>query len=172
MSEQQDPNSWLMTGSVKSTRFQSVGDYVVGHIMHTPQMQQVRDINTKQPKYWDDGKPQMQMRVILMTEERDQEDEDDDGQRAVYIKGQMQRSVADAVRKAGAPGLQIGGKLMITYTGDGKASGKGMNPPKLYEAKYRAPEPPAVPVPGATSTPSYNDVQAEELLKSTAEIPF
>ena len=165
MSEHLDANDWLMSGGVKATKFENVGDYVVGHIMRPPVMQQVRDINTRQPKYWDDGKPQLQMVVTLMTEERDPEDPDDDGQRCLYIKGQMQRAVADAVRKAKAPGLQVGGKLMVTYVGDGKPSGKGMNPPKLYDAKYRSAEPEAVPVPDPRPEP--------ELVRSAVEsIPF
>lgn len=163
MSEQFDANDWLMAGGVRSAKFTSVGDYVKGYIMRPPDMQQVRDLNTKAPKFWDDGKPQMQMRITLMTDERDPEDVDDDGQRALYVKGVMQRALADAVRAAKAPGLQVGGKLMVTYTGDGKPSGKGMNAPKLYECKYRAPEPDVVPVP---------EPEPELPKRATESIPF
>jgi len=59
----------------------------------------------------------------------------------------MQRAVAQAVRAASAPGLEVGGKLLIEYVADGKAARRGFNPPKVYEAKYRAPEREAVPAP-------------------------
>lgn len=162
MSEQLDANDWLMAGGVKSAKFATVGDYVVGHIMRPPTMMQIRDINSKKPKFWDDGKPQMQMVVILMTDERDPDDTEDDGQRALYVKGAMQRALADAVRAAKAPGLQVGGKLMVTYTGDGEKK-PGMNPPKLYECRYRVPEQDVVPVP---------DPEPELPKRATESIPF
>lgn len=142
-----DPNDWLLASGVRSASLKNVGDNVVGHIMRQPELQQQRDINTGAPKTWNDGNPMMQVRVVLMTEERDASDPEDTGERAIYVKGNMQKAVALAVRQAGATGLEVGGKLMITYTGDGAVTQRGFNPPKLYTAKYRSPEPQPVPVP-------------------------
>ena len=36
-------------------------------------------------------------------------------------------------------GLEVGGELSDTYTGDGISKTRGFNPPKQYEARYTAP---------------------------------
>lgn len=135
-----DPNEWLLSAGIRSAKFDNVGDSVVGFIARQPEVQQQRDFETGELKVWQDGNPMMQLRVVLSTEERDPEDPEDSGERAVYIRGNSQRAVAQAVRAASAPGLEVGGKLLIKYVADGKAARRGFNPPKVYEAKYRAPE--------------------------------
>jgi hypothetical protein len=154
-------NDWLLSGGVRSASFKQIGDSVTGFILRPPEVQQIRNFDSGQPEYWPDGKPKMQIRAVLMTEERDPADPEDSGERAVYIRANVQRAVAQAVRQSGAKGLEVGGKLMVKYTGDGKASKRGFNPPKLYEAKYRAPtgEPVAVPEPPAAQPSSSNDAE-------------
>jgi hypothetical protein len=142
-----NPNEWLLSAGIRSASFQNVGDSIVGFIVRQPEVQQQRDFATGEPKFWSDGNPMMQLRIVLMTEVRDPDDPEDSGERAVYIRGNMQRAVAQAVRQAGARGLEVGGKLLIKYSGDGTASQRGFNPPKLYEARYRPPSPEATPVP-------------------------
>jgi hypothetical protein len=144
-----DPNEWLLSTGIRSASFQNVGDTIVGFIARQPEVQQQRDFETGELKHWSDGNPMMQLRVVLSTEQRDPEDPEDSGERAVYIRGNMQRAVAQAVRAGSAPGLEVGGKLLIKYVADGKATRRGFNPPKVYEAKYRAPAREAVPVPDA-----------------------
>jgi len=141
-----DPNEWLLSTGIRSAAFQNVGDTVVGFIARPPEVQQQRDFETGELKVWTDGNPMMQLRVVLTTDLRDPDDPEDSGERAIYIRGNMQRAVAQAVRAASAPGLEVGGKLLIKYVADGKAPRRGFNPPKVYEAKYRAPEREAVPV--------------------------
>jgi hypothetical protein len=142
-----NPNEWLLSTGIRSASFQNVGDSVVGFIVHQPEVQQQRDFETGEPKFWSDGNPMMQLRVVLQTEVRDPEDPEDSGERALYVRGNMQRAVAQAVRQAGAKGLEVGGKLLIKYSGDGKATRRGLNAPKLYEARYRQPSPEATRVP-------------------------
>jgi hypothetical protein len=141
-----DANDFLLSTGVKSATFASVGDSVTGILTRQPEVQHQRDFTTGEPKYWNDGKPRLQLRVVLQTEERDPDDPDDDGERAIYVKGNMQQAVSKAVRAAKAKGLAVGGKLRIKYVANGQAQ-RGQNPPKLYEALYRAPEPEPVPVP-------------------------
>lgn len=169
MSTDIDANDWLMSSGVRSAKFDKIGAAVVGFIMRPPEVQQQRDITTGEPRTWGDGKPRMQMKVVLMTEERDAEDPEDTGERAVYIKGGLQKVVSQAVRAAGARGLEVGGKLMVRYVADGQPSSRGMNPPKLYEAKYKVPEPGAVPVPESESELQSAATAAAGKL---AEIPF
>ena len=69
-----NPNEWLLSAGVRSAAFQSVGDSVVGFILRQPEVTQQRDFTNGQPKFWSDGNPMMQLRVVLTTELRDPDD--------------------------------------------------------------------------------------------------
>ena len=62
----------------------------------------------------------------MQTDERDPSDQFDDGARTLYVRGWMTGAIGDAVRKASAREPQIGGKLTVTYTGDGQPSRPGI----------------------------------------------
>jgi hypothetical protein len=145
-----------MGGGVTSAKFEKAGAKVSGIIARTPEVQQQRDFDSGKPLTWDDGKPRQQVKVVLITDERD--DDDDNGERALYLKGGLLKSVREAVKAAGEKGLAVGGKLAVKYTKDGEKKGK-LNPPKLYAAKYEAPDPMAV---AAASEPA--EAAAEESL--------
>lgn len=164
-----DPNDWLLSTGIRSASFQNVGDAIVGFIARQPEVQQQRDFETGELKVWSDGNPMMQLRVVLTTEQRDPDDPEDSGERAVYIRGNMQRAVAQAVRAASAPGLEVGGRLLVKYLADGKAARRGLNPPKLYEAKYRPPAHPATPVPdpGQQATHAVPAAESAQALQPT-----
>ena len=131
-----DADSFLMGAGGRSAKFEKVNDRVWGIIMDSQLRQQI-DLDTGKPATWDDGNPKMQLVVTLLTELHD--DDDDDGLRKVYVKGQMQKAVGDAVRKVGAKGLRDGGKLFVQYTGDAEPTKRGFNGAKQYFAKYEAP---------------------------------
>lgn len=150
----QDANEYLMGGGVKSAKFEKKGQVVKGIIVRKPELQQQRDFDSQKPLTWDDGSPRQQIKVVLKTDAKD--DEDDNGERALYLKGGLLKAVQAAVKKADAKGLEVGGMLAIKYTGDGEKKGK-LNPPKLYAAKYEAPDPMAV---AAASEPE--EVKEEE----------
>lgn len=135
----QDPNDFLMGGGVPSASFLRIGDGVQGTITEPPTLQQQRDFTSGEPKVWDNGDPMMQMVVTLQTDQYDEKIEDDDGRRRIYVKNAMKKAVADAVRKAGAKKLDVGGVLSVRYTADGVPARKGVNPPKLYAAVYTPP---------------------------------
>jgi hypothetical protein len=134
-------NDFMSAGGVQSALFHNIGDTVVGHIFSPPEKRQQIDINTKQPAVYPDGNPKMQWKVILMTELN--EGDDDDGLRAIYmpVNKNMHRAVVDAVRKAGAQSLEVGGKLGVRYEGDGEQLRRGFSPPKIYSARYQPPAP-------------------------------
>ena len=138
-------NSFLMGRKTPSAKFPTKGTQVSGTITEEPVMQEQRDLDGR-VRTWDDGNPMMQMKVVLSTEEHDSGLEDDNGDRALYVKGKMKTAVADAVRAAGASGLAVGGTLTVEYIGDGEPSGKGRNAPKLYRATYQPPAAKEVPV--------------------------
>lgn len=137
-----DPNSFLMGGSGKSAKFETVGTVVEGTIVTQPTLRQQTDIKTGALKTWDNGDPVQQLVVQLQTDARD--DAEDDGVRNLYVSGgfkraSLQKAVADAVKTAKAPGLAVGGHLAVKFTGEEPPTAKGMNPAKLYQAKYTPP---------------------------------
>lgn len=146
-------DDFLMGGGVPSAKFPQIGAKVTGSIAREPEVQQQTDFDSGKPMFWDDGKPKLQAKVVLQTNERDPADPEDDGQRAVYIKGQMQKAIATAVRAAGAKRLEVGGTLTVTYAADGERKGK-LNPPKVYTASYESPNALAIVAEPATSDDS------------------
>lgn len=131
-----DPNDFLLSSGVPSFKFTNHGDTVKGPIV-TLDMQQQRKFDTQELMVWDDGRPRMQLRSVLATDAHD--DDDDNGHRAIYIKGNMQAAVRDAVKAAGATKIEVGGILTVRYTGDGPPPKKGLNAPKEFKAKYEPP---------------------------------
>lgn len=129
-------DDFLMGGGVTSAKFPTIGTTVAGRITERPTVEQQRDYTTGELKFWDDGKPQMQMVVTLATAERDPANPDDDGARRIYVKGQMKNAVAQAVRASGARGLEVGGVLSVTYSGDGERKNPRFNAPKNFTAVY------------------------------------
>ncbi|MFE2353426.1 hypothetical protein [Streptomyces parvulus] len=129
-------DDFLMGGGVPSAKFPTLGTTVSGRITERPTVEQQRDFTTGELKFWDDGKPQMQLVVTLATNERDPENPEDDGARRLYVKGQMKNAVASAVRSAGARGLEVGGTLTVTYARDGQKSNPRFNAPKNFDAQY------------------------------------
>lgn len=143
-----DPNDFLLSSGVPSFKFDAIGATAKGPIVSLD-MQQQRDFNTGLGLTWDNGDPKQQLRIVLITDLRD--NDQDNGHRAVYVKGQMQQAVRDAIKTAGAQKIEVGGTLAVRYDSDGDPPKKGLNAPKQYRAKY---EPP---------TPATNAVDADDL---------
>lgn len=138
-----DAQAWLMGSSVQSATFPEIGTTYEGRILELRMVQQ-RDFVTKEPKVWpNDGSPMMQAAITLQTDARD--DDQDDGKRCVYAKGQMRDAIREAVTETGFDGSWVGGVLKVRYEKDG-VSEKGLNPPKMYRAKFTPPEPGAVDI--------------------------
>jgi hypothetical protein len=111
-------------------KFASPGATVTGIVSYEPTDSQVRVFGSMtELKFWPDGKPVMQTRVVLKTA--------DGTEWAIYVKDRMAAAVRKAVAESGAPDVEVGGTLTVTFTELGE--GKGAQPPKLYEAKYVAP---------------------------------
>lgn len=125
-------------GGAPSAKFPTPGTTLSGRITERPTVEQQRDIKDGSKKFWSDGNPMMQLVVTVQTDERDPQLEEDDGRRRLFVKGQLKNAIADAVRTAGARGLEVGGTLTVTYTHDGTATQRGFNPPKQYTAQYVA----------------------------------
>jgi hypothetical protein len=136
----QDTSTFLLGGSAApALSFPTVGTAHTLTIIEPPQLKERTNFQTGEIERWNDGNPKMQLVVTGKVDESERDGEDDTLERRLYIKGQMQKAVGSAVREAGAKDLLVGGVLWVKYTGDGKAE-RGKNPPKQYEAKYKAPE--------------------------------
>lgn len=124
-----------------------VGDKISGTVVRAERVQQ-QDFTTGEPLHWSNGDPRMLSRVIIATDLRDSDD--DDGQRALYLKGGRfeaaegsgmsgESALAEAMKQAGTKSIEPGGKLQVAITGLGKATQRGYRPPKLFTIKYTAP---------------------------------
>lgn len=122
--------------SSKGAKFEQPGASISG-IIENVTANQIRDFKSRQPKFFDDGQPQMQVLVTINTGVTDPMVEDDDGRRTVYIKGfGLQRHAwLQALHNAGlrkAAEVRPGDRFTATFTGFGEAK-PGMNAPKLFE---------------------------------------
>lgn len=131
--------SFLAGGGPASAKFPNVGDAVEGTIKTEPTVEQQRDIETGELLTWQDGNPRQQLVITIQTDQRDPGDEDDDGVRRLFVKGNMRKALQEAVIKAGRKQLDIGGKIAVAYTGDGEKKNKAYSAPKLYKAVYVPP---------------------------------
>jgi hypothetical protein len=114
-------NDFLMGGGVKSLRIAPKGTPVSLTLTQDPEVRQQTDYDTKEPKFFKGTTdPMMQLVVTGASAQRDPDNAVDDGTRAAYIKGKhLTGIVRDAVRIAGARGLEVGGVLTLTWVSGG-----------------------------------------------------
>lgn len=142
-------------GGAPSFKHTNVGDTVSGEIVSMREMDQTHFSGPKQgqPIYDEKkGTVKKQLQVVLATSLRNWDgvsrtptDQDgnpeppsnDDGARAIYVRGWMTGAVLDAVRAKGEKFPRVGGRLAVQLT---EAHDKQKQNPKKYRAKY---EPPA-----------------------------
>lgn len=132
----------FFTGGAKTAKFEdrAYGTVIGGEIVADPEVRQQRDYETDELMFYPDGKP---MPMMLVTVQAQPATDDDDGQRTLYIKGQLKSAVGDALRKVGAKAPKRGGRLWVKYLSDEPVTlknGKRGNDKKIHAAKY---EPPA-----------------------------
>lgn len=123
MTQTPNANDILMGGGGAPTaKFANPGDTITGRVIAPPQAYQERDYDPKNPgggtpKTYPSGDPIMAVYVDLATDLRDPSITDDDGTRRFYIEGRyLKADVRDAIRAAGAPGLEVGGVLTVSFT--------------------------------------------------------
>jgi len=131
-----DANELLMSGGIKAAKFDTLGATVVGTIVEPPKAQQMTKYGTDEPDFWPSGDPKMQIVVTIQTDQRDPADAQDDGKRRLYIVPRMMAPVREAVRRAGAPGLEVGGRIAVRWS---SGTGQGQGNPKEYTAEYARP---------------------------------
>lgn len=133
-------------GYVRGTRR---GGQIIGK-----KITQQRKMGTNELMTWNDGSPRLQMEVTLQTAER--ADPTDNGQRRLFIKGDLPRAVRVAYEKVGAKDIAEGGWLYVAWVDEKPAKQAGYNPQKVFEAIYA---PPGSPDPMA-GQPAYTPAVA------------
>lgn len=129
----------LLSGGGKYFPFKEIGDSITGIVetVHDPEQQ--TDFETNAPLTKPDGSPKWQFRIDLQTDIRN--DEDDNGKRTLYVKGWMTGAIGDALRTAGAGGLEPGARLTVAVISQDPPPRKGMRPVNKFSAVYEAPAP-------------------------------
>lgn len=153
MSNDEEVYDFLSGGGAPSVSFPSVGTTAKGVLLDFEKRDQT-DLEGV-VKTFDDGSPRKQLVVTLQTDLFDDEIPNDDGQRRVFIKGQMTKALKDNLRQQGLSVEQFvrGGHLTISYIGDQPSEKKGYNPTKLYAVEYTAPAAGTLAFASATSAP-------------------
>jgi hypothetical protein len=128
-------------GGAPSAKFDEPGVTYEGRITHPPQAYQEREYNQVtgrsdgEPRRFPSGDPIMAISIDIQTSLRDPSVEDDDGTRRIYVQGKrLKEAVRNAVRDAGASGLEVGGRLSVTFTHRDDPTDK--RSAKYYTAKY------------------------------------
>jgi hypothetical protein len=112
-----------------------VGDSVTGPITSID-VRPATDYTTKEVLHWPSGDIKEQIVVTIRAEGIMPDDEDDDLQRSVYIKGWgVQRSAFIEAAKAHKP--EVGDRFTATFVAE-KPNPKGGNPAKVYEYRVTA----------------------------------
>lgn len=132
----------MMSESASAVSFADesmMGKWVVGTITKIEKSQQtVYKSNPPIPKFYDEEKtrPMWQYVFTLATDERN--DDDDDGLRRLFAKGQLLGAVKHVLAKAGVTNTAgaLGGMLGVRWSGYGEAK-EGFAAPKQYEARFK-----------------------------------
>lgn len=97
------------------------GDSVTG-VIEKIETTQVNDFQTKQPAFWNDGRPKEQIHVIIQTQLRDPSMDDDDGRRSLWIKGWgiQLKAFREACRQAGVKIPKPGDTITERFVGLGQ----------------------------------------------------
>jgi len=113
----------------KYAQFKNVGDVVGGTIVGAEE-RQATEYPSKAPKFWPDGNKMMEWVVTLRQK-------DGSEVKVPLDTAAKKEAVRDAIRASCAPGLALGGKLVLKHSGTEPS--KAGAPKKLYEAVYAAP---------------------------------
>ena len=119
------------TGGPPSFKFETVGDTATG-VITALATSQVTDFVSKEPKFYSDGNPIMQ---IVITLEQDNLEET-----RIFVKPAAKTAIRDAVAAAGAERLEIGGKLAVKFASTEPPERAGLSPKKVFTAQYKKPE--------------------------------
>jgi hypothetical protein len=131
----------LAGGGSKSLSFKDfkVGDSYEGTITSLRTVQVRNYDDPTKLEFWDDGKPKLQIEVTLDTDYKDPADDDDTGERRVFLFGQKLTAAKEELKRKGFSKLEIGSHFRITLTGTKPAKNPRYNDVKLYGIEISVP---------------------------------
>lgn len=160
-SDNKAAQDFLMGGGVTGQKFPKEG-FTVELTWLSWKMAQQTDMESGEPKFWNDGRPRMQMVVTAQGEPTgitwetnayvETEIEDDDGKRALYIKGNLQKAIREGIREAGLKGPETGMLTRITRGKSEKPKVRGQQGAHTFK----------VVVTPAAKNPKWAEIQAAE----------
>ncbi|NKY60912.1 hypothetical protein [Nocardia flavorosea] len=132
--------SWIMSDEPKVIRSafgknDKPGATVTGLVI-SQELTAQKDPKTGKPKMRG-GQEVLQLEVVILTGQ--QTDPDDDGARKLFVRGNLQKAIKQAILAAGDDDLRNGARISVQYTGTGQAFSADYAPPKLYRATYEPP---------------------------------
>jgi hypothetical protein len=128
----------IFGGGARGFSMLNIGDIAKG-VVKAVDVTQQKDFSTKELKTWPNGDPMMQTVFTMQTDLRDADDDEDDGERRLYIDSKAKReAVRDALVAVGIKSVYqtIGGTLALQYSANDPASKNPQNPRKLYVAQF------------------------------------
>src|SRR5437879_4969339 len=108
----------LLETYAPSAKFPTKGTRVGGRVTRDAQEIQQRDFDSGEPLFWDDGKARMQLVVTVAAGVKDATNPDDDGERSIFVKGQMLKATREACRRAKMTEIKRGDFYEVTYVDD------------------------------------------------------
>jgi hypothetical protein len=149
----------MLSGGAKSAKFESPGDTVSG-IVDDVMIRQATEFGTGKPLTFDNGEPREQIVVVIKVDNHIPEDENDDGFRAVYIKGwgQQRRAFIQATRDGGKP---VQGSRFTASFVRLEPSKAGGFPAKVFEYRIQQLDAPGV---------DFTTVGTDELADARAQV--
>lgn len=141
MAMNSDIKGFLFGGAV-AAKFPKIG-YTVTGTVESFKMQQQTNYDTGEPEFWKDGSPRMQLVITMQTDEEGSFDEDgnpkevpnDDGLRALYVKGMLQRRLGKALKDANSD-LEEGGQITVKRIKNAPKTNPKFKAPYDYEVTY------------------------------------
>lgn len=134
----------FLSGGAPTAKFPREG-FTWGGTVESWEMSQQTDMDTDELLFWNDGKPRMQLVITMQGEATGITWEtnaykqvplpDDDGSRRLYVKGNLQKAVARAIKDAGGK-LEPGAYLEVTRGKDLPPAKKGFSGAYTYKAVW------------------------------------
>lgn len=141
-----DAQDEFLGGGGLVLKFAEIGDNYTMQVTEEPDVVPIRDYDDDSIILtWPDGREKKQMIIYgQLTEESEgwSDDEEDTGERRLYVKGYMAGALKDALRKAKARKVTPGGELYVEFSEEGEPKNRKFQPPKLFEMEWTPGSPP------------------------------
>lgn len=158
-------NAWDLGGGGENFAYERIGDEVEGTVIDMV-TRQGTDMQTNEPDFWDKEKTRPVMLTLLTLQTTLKDNPKDSGLRTITLAGGKKpypdgtKSRMCAARTAvleatGSTAMQPGGWFKMRFSGEGARTKPGFNPPKAFEAWYRAPK---LDLDGQDRTPPVNQM--------------